>query len=103
MSQSRAALSGPSAGIWSLFFGLLSVVGLALIGQASFGWIPAFDPAGWLRIVSGWMIPVGMIGAVVFGVRSLRRGSGRGLGITGLALAMLTLGAFVAMLVTADY
>jgi hypothetical protein len=49
------------------------------------------------------MFPAGVIASVILGTRSLKRDSGRMLGITGLALAALSVGAFFAMLVSVDY
>lgn len=100
MPEDRFAGQRTSTGLWSLVCGLASVVGVLMIGQASFGWIPAFDPAGWLRVVSGWLIPIGVIGGFSLGVVSVRRGSGRRLGVAGMVAALVAVGGFVAMLVS---
>ena len=95
--------SSPMLGLWCFVCGLAAAIGVAMIGQASYGWVSEFDPPGWLRIVTAWLLPVGVIGAVILGTLSLRRNSERNLGITGLVLAMLSVGAFVAMLASFDY
>jgi hypothetical protein len=77
--------------------GLVAAVSVAMIGQASFGWTPGFDPPGWLRIVTFWMLPAGVIASAILGTLSLKRDAGRSLGMTGLALTLLSVGAFFAM------
>lgn len=91
--------SGPALGRWCLVSGLVAAVSVALIGQASFGWVPGFDPPGWLRIVTFWMLPVSVIATAIVGTLSLRRDAGRSLGMTGIALAVLSTCAFFAMVV----
>jgi hypothetical protein len=90
-------------GLWCFVGGLVAAVGVAMIGQATFGWVTGFDPPGWLRIVTFWMLPAGVIAAAILGTLSLKQNSGRMLGITGLALAVLSIGVFFAMSVTVDY
>lgn len=92
-----------SIGSWSLIAGVVALVGVLMTGQASFEWIPGFDPPGWLRIVSGWMIPVGVVAAVALGARALSRRSGRVLGVVGILLGAATVAIFVAYLVTHPY
>ncbi|MGB8983986.1 MAG: hypothetical protein WCC12_19105 [Anaerolineales bacterium] len=74
-----------------------------MIGQATYEWVSEFDPPGWLRIVTAWMFPIGVIASAILGTLSLKRNSGRMLGITGLALAVLSVGAFFAILASVDY
>ena len=74
--------------------GLLPVAGVAMMGQATYGWLPSFDPPGWLRIVVIWMFPIGVIASAILGVLS----AGRTLAIIGLALSVLSFAAFIAML-----
>ena len=95
--------SSPMLGVWCFVCGLAAAFGVAMIGQASYGWVSEFDTPGWLRIVTAWLLPVGVIGSAILGTLSLRRTSGRNLGITGLVLAVLSVGAFVAMLASFDY
>ncbi len=94
---------GPTAGLWCLVCGLLAAAGVALIGQATFGWVAALDPPGWLRVVTFWMLPAGEAAAAILGALSLKRGSGRPLGIAGLVLAGLAAAGFFAMLASVDY
>lgn len=105
MSGDAAASADRGAwfGLSSFVLGLVSLVGVLMIGQASFGWFGSFDPAGWLRVVTGWMFPVGALGAVILGVLSLRRSSGRVPGIAGVLLAVVSAGAFIAMIATHPY
>lgn len=104
MSDTSAEAPATKAfGLWSLVSGLLAFVGVMMIGQASYEWVPGFDPAGWLRIVTGWVLPAGVIAAVALGVLSLRRDSGRRLGVGGMLLAAISLGIFIAMIVTTPY
>ncbi len=93
---------GTAVGPWCLVCGLVAAVGAAMIGQATYGWISGFDPPGWLRIVTFWMLPAGVIGSAIFGTLSLKGNSERMLGITGLALAALSSSAFFAMLASVD-
>lgn len=94
---------GARLGLWCFACGLVAAAGAAMVGQASFGWAPAFDPPGWLRVVTGWMLPVGVVAAAVSGAAALKRDSGRPWAIAGLALAALAAVAFFAMLPLVDY
>lgn len=101
-----AAAQGTSSsvlGLWCFVCGLLAAAGVAMIGQATYGWVSGFDPPGWLRIVTFWMLPAGVIASAILGTLSLKRNSGRRWGITGLALTMLSAGAFFAMVASVDY
>jgi hypothetical protein len=100
---SGAGRSSPTPGLWSLVGGLVAAVGVAMIGQATYGWVSGFDPPGWLRIVTFWMLPAGVMASAILGTLALKQNSGRMLGITGLALAVLSVGAFFVMLVSVDY
>jgi len=95
--------STPRLGLWCLVGGLAAVVGVAMIGQATFGWLSDFDPPGWLRIVTTWLFPIGVIASALLGTLSLKQNSGRRLGITGLVFAVLSVGAFFAIMASVDY
>jgi len=95
--------SSPMLGLLSLICGLAAVVGVAMVGQATYGWVSEFDPPGWLRIVTSWLLPVSVIASAILGTLSLKRNSGRRLGITGLVLAALSVAAFFAILASFDY
>lgn len=90
-------------GFLSLASGVLALVGAGMIGQASYGWVPGFDPPGWARVVTGWLLPAGAIAAVALGVPSLRRGPGRIPAIAGIVLAVVAVGVFVAMVASHPY
>jgi cytochrome c-type biogenesis protein CcmH/NrfF len=92
-----------SLGLWSIVFGVVALVGVTMIAQASFGTFGGFDPPGWLRITTAWMLPVGAIAAVAFGVLSVSRRSARPVGMVGIALAAASVAIFVAMLATHPY
>ena len=98
-----SARRGPTPGLWSLVGGIVAAAGVVMIGQATFGWAPAFDPPGWLRVVTGWMLPVGVIAATILGALSLKQDSGRTLGVVGLVLAVLSAVAFFAMVAAVDH
>jgi hypothetical protein len=83
--------------------GLAAAFGVAMIGQATYDWVSGFDLPGWLRIISGWMFPLGVIAAAILGTLSLKRDSGRLAGIAGLVLAVLSVVTFFAMLMSYDY
>ena len=100
---SSAGMSSLTPGLWCLVCGFVAAISVAMIGQATYGWVSGFDPPGWLRIVAFWMLPAGVIAAAILGTLSLKQNSGRLLGITGLALAALSVGAFFVMLVSVDY
>lgn len=90
-------------GLWGLVGGLAAAVGVAMIGQATFGWVSDFDPSGWLRIVISWLFPAGVITSVILGALSLKQNSARRFGMIGLIFAVLSIAAFVAILVSVDY
>ncbi len=93
----------PTLGLWGLACGLAAVFGVAMIGQATFGWVPSFDPPEWLRIVTFWMLPVGVVPSVILGTLSLKRASRRTPAIAGLVLAVLSAVAFIGMVASIDY
>jgi Mn2+/Fe2+ NRAMP family transporter len=100
---SSAEASNTTLGLWCLVSGLVALFGVAMIGQATYEWVSGFDPPGWLRIVTAWMFPIGVIASAILGALSLKRNSARMLGITGLALAVLSTVAFFAILLSVDY
>jgi hypothetical protein len=93
----------PALGLWCLAGGLGAAVGVAMIGQATYDWVSGFDPPGWLRIVTGWMFPMGVIASAILGTLSLKGNSGRQAGVAGLALSALSVVVFFAMLMSYDY
>lgn len=103
MDSPTTGATSKSLGVWSLASGLVAIFGVLMIGQASFGWLPGFDPADWLRVATGWMIPVGCIAAIALGVLSVRRESRRLYGIAGIVLAMTTILIFIAYLLMNPY
>ena len=83
-----------------LWTGVASAVlaGLSLVGVV-WVWLltaTSFDPAEGLRIAGAWLVPVGLLGAVVTGPFGLH-GPGRRWAITGLALAAVTVVSFVVL------
>src|SRR5512138_3209649 len=60
-SFSSAGWSTPNLGLWCLVCGLAAGAGVAIIGQATFGWVSGFDPPGWLRIGTFWIFPAGVV------------------------------------------
>ncbi len=101
--DSAGAGKSKALGVWSLVCGVFAIVGVAMIAQASFGAAESFDPPGWLRILTGWMLPIGAIAAVILGIMSVKRDSGRNFGLAGITLAVIMVGIFVAMLVMNPY
>lgn len=99
-SQGR---SSPALGLWCLVGGLAAALGVTMVGQATYGYVAGFDPPGWLRIVTFWMLPAGVIAAAVLGTLSLKRNAGRRSAVSGLVLALLSVGAFFIMLTSVDY
>ena len=74
------------------------LAGLSLVGVV-WVWLltaTSFDPAEGLRITGAWLVPVGLVGAVVTGTFGLH-GPGRRWALTGLALAAVTVVAFVVL------
>ncbi|MDP2232149.1 MAG: hypothetical protein Q8K89_00815, partial [Actinomycetota bacterium] len=62
-----------------------------------------FDMPGWLRIVSGWAIPAGVLGAIGFGVAGRVRRSGLALSAVGLILAGACIVGFIVMMLANPY
>ncbi len=98
-----AERTAPALGLWCFVCGLVALAGVAMIGQATYGWLLRFDPPGWLWIVTFWMFPAGLIASAVLGALSLQRNAGRRLGITGLALSVVSVAAFFALVMSVDY
>jgi len=104
MTAQSAVGNGKALGVLSLVSGLVAVFGMLMIGQASGSEIlPGFDPPGWLRVATGWMIPIGVLAALGFGIPAVARRSGRSLGIAGMVLAAATVLISVAYLITHPY
>ena len=75
---------------------------LGLLGLAGFAWLwvvtaTPIDPPEWLRIAGIWLLPIGIVGALVAGIPALR-GSGRALAVVGLVAAGLALVGFVLLI-----
>lgn len=95
-SHQRSSLLGAL----SLVMGLLACAGVTAIWLVS---TTAFDMPGWLRILSGWIIPVGLLGAVGLGVAARVRRSGVGLSTAGFILAGLAVIEFGVMIAANPY
>src|SRR5687767_11681960 len=80
-------------GVASTVLAVLSLVGVAWVWLLT---ATSFDPADGLRIAGAWLVPVGLVGAVVTGPFGLH-GPSRRWAITGLVLAGLSVLAFVAL------
>lgn len=98
---SSSAAGRPPIGLWGLVFGLVAALSVVMIGQASFGWLAAYDPPGWLRIVTFWLFPVSVIVSTILGALALKRDSGRAPAIAGLVLTALAAVVFFAMVLLA--
>lgn len=90
----------PLLGALSLLMGVLACAGVAAIWLVS---TPGFDMPGWLRVLSGWMFPVGVLGAIGFGVAARARRSGAWLSAAGFVLAGLSVIAFGVMIAANPY
>lgn len=80
---------------------------LGLLGLAAFAWTwilsaAPIDPPEWLRIVGVWLMPIGIVGALVAGIAGLR-GPGRPWAIAGLVLAAVAIIAFVLLISLWEY
>lgn len=82
-------------GLLSVIFGIATAGSTAMIGVTSF---TSFDPPGWLRIATMAPLPFLIILAVGFGIRGIKRNSGRVWSIAGLVLTALSLLAFIILL-----
>jgi hypothetical protein len=80
-------------GVVSAWSGGLAVLGLAWVWLIS---MTSFDPAESLRIAGSWLVPVGVVGAVLAGTFGLH-GPGRRWALTGLSLAAVVVVAFVVL------
>jgi hypothetical protein len=68
---------------------------LGLLGLAGFLWMWAvtatpMDPPEWARIVGIWLLPIGIVGALVAGIPNVR-GPGRAWAVVGLVAAAVAL------------
>ena len=86
---------GPILGVLAFIAGVLTAVSVTMIGFTSF---TAFDPPGWLRMVSMAPLPGVALVSLIFGWVGLKNGSGRSWAIAGLVITGLALIAFVIML-----
>ena len=86
---------GSLLGALSFLSAVLSAGIVAMIGFTSF---TAFNPPGWLRIITMAPLPLAIISSVGFGLAGLMRGSGRVWAIAGLVLAGLSVVAFIVMI-----
>lgn len=91
---------GPVFGAVSLVMGLLACAGVTAIWAVS---TTSFDMPGWLRIVSGWMIPVGVSGAFILGMVARMQRSGVGFSTAGIVFAVLAVIEFVVMIAVNPY
>lgn len=80
-------------GVVSTVLGALALVGVAWVWLLT---ATSLDPVEWLRIAGSWLIPLGLVGAVVTGPFGLH-GPGRRWAIVGLGLAAATVVAFVVL------
>lgn len=87
-------------GALSLLMGVLACAGVTAIWLVS---TTSFDVSGWLRVLSGWMFPVGVLGAIGFGVAARARRSGAWLSAAGFVLAGLSVIAFGVMIAANPY
>lgn len=90
----------PLIGTLSVVMGLLACAGVTAIWLVS---TPGVDLPGWLRIVSGWMFPIGVFGAIGLAIIARKRHAGVGLSTAGIVLALLSILEFGIMLATNPY
>ena len=83
-----------SLGIASTVLGVLALLGFAWTGVLT---ATPIDPPEWLRIAGVWLMPIGLIGALVTGILALR-GPGKPWAIVGLVLAGVAVLAFVLLI-----
>lgn len=83
-------------GVLSLGAGVLAAVGVAMVGLTSF--VPSFDPPGWIRIPVIALFPIGMLASFGLAVGALLARTGRVWAISGIAVSVLALAAFVVMI-----
>lgn len=103
MTQRDAASEGgsPALGMVSMIMGILACLGLAATWMVST--VASFDMPGWLRIVSGWAIPVGVLAGIGFGAAGRARRSGIAASNVGLALSAACVVGFVVMILANPY
>lgn len=82
-------------GILAFLLAVVTAGSVAMIGFTSF---TAFDPRGWLRIITMAPFPMTLIASVGFGLAGFKKNSGRLWAIAGLVLAALTVVAFIVMI-----
>ena len=82
-------------GILAFLLAVVTAGSVAMIGFTSF---TAFDPPGWLRIITMAPSPVTLFASVGFGLAGFKKNSGRLWAIAGLVLAALTVVAFIVMI-----
>lgn len=80
-------------GVASTVLAVLSLVGVAWVWLLT---ATSFDPAEGLRVAGSWLVPVGLLGALVTGTFGLH-GPARRWALTGLVLAGVAAAAFVVL------
>lgn len=86
---------GSLYGILSFLSAVLTMASVTMIGFTSF---TAFNPPDWLRITTMAPLPFLIIASVGFGIAGLKQNSGRAWAIGGLAIAFLSVAAFIVMI-----
>lgn len=87
-------------GALSLVMGLLACVGVTVIWLVS---STSLDLPGWARVLSGWMFPVGALGALALGIMARARRSGTALATLGFVLAGASVIEFAVMIAMNPY
>lgn len=82
-------------GVLSFAWAMATAGSVAMIGFTSF---TAFNPPGWLRIVTMAPLPFLIILSTGFGVTAIRKNSGRVWAIAGVILTALAVVAFIIMI-----
>ena len=85
----------------------VSAAVMGVIGLAGFAWTwvlsaTPLDPPEWLRIAGVWLMPVGILWALIAGIAGLR-GAGRPWAVAGVVMAVIAIGAFVALISLWEY
>lgn len=99
--DAASEVGGVALGMVSAVMGALACLGLAAIWTVSTS--ESFDMPGWLRIVSGWAMPVGVLAAIGFGVFGRARRSGAVAANVGLVLSGACVVGFVVLLLANPY
>lgn len=84
-----------NSGVVAFLAGVVALGSIAMIGITSF---TAFNPPGWLRIVTMAPFPFALILAIGLGIDGLKRLSSRAAAIAGLVLAALAVAGFIVIL-----